>query len=47
MDNQARHIYKKRESGSIININTIKQELEQNIDRIDDTSGKINPYQKL
>ena len=44
MDNQARHIYKKVESGSVINIDTIKQELEQNIDKIDDTSSKINPY---
>ena len=43
-DNQARHVYKKVESGSIINIDTIKQEIEQDIDKIDDTSGKINPY---
>ena len=44
MDNQTRHIYKKVESGSIINMDTIRQELEQDIDKIDDTSDKINPY---
>ena len=44
MDNQARHIYKKVESGSIINIDTIRQELEQDVDKIDNASGKINPY---
>ena len=44
MDNQPRQVYKKVESGSIINIDTIKQELEQHIDKIDDTIGKINLY---
>ena len=39
MDNQARHIYKEVESGSVIHIDTIKQELEPDIDKIDDTSG--------
>ena len=29
-EDQARHIYKKVESGNIININTLKQEIEQN-----------------
>ena len=28
-------------------MNTIKQELEQDVDTIDDTSGKINPYHKI
>ena len=35
------------ESGSIINIHTINQELGQDIDKIDDTSGKINPYHDI
>ena len=46
---QARHIYKKIESGSVINIDKIKQEIEidQDINRIDDTNGKINPYHEI
>ena len=28
-EEQARHVYKKVESGNIININTVKQEIEQ------------------
>ena len=47
MDNQARHIYKKVESGSVVNINTMKEELEQDIDKIDDTNGKINPHHNI
>ena len=47
MDNQATHIYKKVESGSVINVDTIKQEMGQDIDRMDDTSGEINPYHKI
>ena len=46
-DNQARHVYKKVESGSIINIDIIKQELDQDIDKIDDTNGQINPYHDI
>ena len=45
MDDQARHIYKKLESGR--NIDTIKEDLEQDIDRMDDTSGKINLYHEI
>ena len=47
MDNQARHVYKKVELGSIINIDTIQQEIEQDVDKIDDTNGKINPYHEI
>ena len=47
MNYQARHIYKKVESGSVVNIDTIKQEMDQDIDRIDDTNGKINPYHEI
>ena len=47
MDNQARHIYKKVKSGSIINIDTKRQELEQDIDKIDDTSSEIDPYYNI
>ena len=42
---QARHVYKKVESGSKINIDMIKQEIDQDIDRIDDTNGRN--YSKL
>ena len=47
MDNWARHFYKKVESGSIINIDTIRQELQQDVDNIDDTINKINPYHNI
>ena len=46
-EDQAKHIYKKVEPGSIINIDTIKQEMDQDFDRLDDTSGDINPYQEI
>ena len=48
-EEQARHIYRKVESGNIININTLKQEIEQDreLNRLDDTSGDINPYREL
>ena len=46
MNDQARYVYKKTESGSIINVDTIKQEIEidQDVDKIDDINGEINPY---
>ena len=47
-EDQARHIYKKVESDSMININTRKQEIEDdklNRDRIEE--DEINPYQKV
>ena len=37
-------MYKKVELGVVINTDTIKQEMDQDIDRIDDTNGKINQY---
>ena len=48
-EDQARHVYKKVESCNIININTLKQDIEQDweLNRLDDTSGDINPYRKL
>ena len=48
-DKQTRYIYKKTESGSIINTDTLHLEIEQErqLDRIDDISGKTNPYKEL
>ena len=48
-EDQAKHMYKKVESGNIININTIKQENDQDreLNMLDDTSGDINPYREL
>ena len=43
-EDQAKHIYKRVQLGSIINIDTIKKEIEQDLDTLDDTSGDINPY---
>ena len=46
---QTTYIYKKTESGEIINTETIQQELEQErqLDKIDDTNGETNPYKEL
>ena len=48
-EEQARHVYKKVESGSIINTDTLQQEIEQEqeLNRIDDTSRDVNPYREL
>ena len=49
MEDQAKHIYKKVELGNVINIDTIKQEMDQDWDlnRLDDTSVDINLYRVL
>ena len=46
---QAKHVYKKTESGDIINTETLHQEIEQErqFNRIDDLSGETNPYKEL
>ena len=46
---QTRYIYKKIETGEIINTDTIEQEIEQErqLDKMDDTSGGTNPYKEL
>ena len=46
---QANYIYKKVETGEVINTDTLQQELEQEeqLNRIDDTNDKTNPYQEL
>ena len=46
-NDQARHIYKKIESASVTNIDTIKQDIDQDVDKIDDTNGEINPYHEI
>ena len=46
---QTNYIYKKIETGEMINTDTIEQEMEQEeqLSKIDDTSGEINPYHEL
>ena len=45
---QANYVYKKVEMGEMINVNTIQQEIEQEqLSKIDDMSGEINPYREL
>ena len=43
---QANCIYKNIETGEIVNTDIIQQEIEQEeqLDRIDDTNGEVNPY---
>ena len=43
---QMNYIYKKVETGKIINTDMIKQEIEQErqLSKIDDTNGETNPY---
>ena len=45
---QTRYIYKKVETGEIVNTNMMEQEIEQErqLDKMDDTSGEINPYKE-
>ena len=46
---QANHVYMKTELGEVINTEILQQELEheRQLNRIDDTSGEINPYREL
>ena len=46
---QASYVYKMTESCEIINVDTIQQEIEQEeqLNKIDDTSGETNPYKEL
>ena len=46
---QTRYIYKKVETGEMINTGMIQQEMEQEkqLGRIDDTSRETNPYKEL
>ena len=46
---QIRYIYKKVETGEMINTDTIQQEIEQEkqLNRIDNKNGEINPYREL
>ena len=46
---QARYIYKKVETGGMINTDMVQQEIEQEkqLSRMDDDSGEVNPYREL
>ena len=46
---QDNYIYKKVETGEMINVNTIQWEMEQKeqLSKIDDKNGEINPYKEL
>ena len=46
---QANYIHKMVETGEMINIDVIEQEIkqEEQLNRIDDTSGETNPYCKV
>ena len=46
---QTRYIYRKIETGEIINTDAIEQEIEQErqLDKMDDTSRETNPYKEL
>ena len=45
---QARHIYKKVETGGIINVDMVKHEIKQEkqLSQMDDDSGEVNPYRE-
>ena len=47
MKDQDRHVFKKTKLRSVINIDTIKQELYQDLDKTDDTNGKVNPHHEI
>ena len=46
---QANYVYKKVETGEIINTDSIHQEMEQEeqLNKMNDTNGETNPYQEL
>ena len=46
---QARYVYKKVETGGMINTYMMQQEIEQEkqLSRLEDDSGEVNPYRKL
>ena len=46
---QTRHVYKKAETGESINADMVQQEVEQEtqLNKLDDDSGKENPYREL
>ena len=44
---QARHIYKKVESESVVNVDTIKQEIEEDKLSKDNIDDKVNPYHNI
>ena len=46
---QSRYIYKKVETGEMINTDTVQQEIEQEkqLNKIDYDNGKTNPYREL
>ena len=46
---QTRYIYRKVETGEIINTDMIEQEIEQErqLDKMDDTSRETNPYKEF
>ena len=46
---QANYVYRKMESGQMINTDTLSQKLEceRQLSKIDDTNGEVNPYKEL
>ena len=46
---QTSYIYRKVESGNVINKNMMRQDIDQDaeLDKMDDTSGDENPYREL
>ena len=46
---QVRYVYKKVETGGMIDTDTVQQEIEQEkqLSRMDDDSGEVNPYREL
>ena len=44
---QTKYIYRNVVTGEIINTDMIEQEMEEQLSKIDDTNGEINPYQDL
>ena len=47
MESQAKYVYNKVEKVDLINVETVRQEMEQDIDKIHDTNGEINLYHHI
>ena len=46
-EDHTRHIYEKVDTGKVISIDTIKQERQEDVDRMGDTNGETNPYHEI
>ena len=47
MESHIKYVHKKVEKGDSINVETVRQEMEQELDKINNTNGEINLYHDI